>query len=104
MTGSNSEKLGGKDVLAGKFKLAWEPSEAFRADFTYEYVDDDSDAVAATHESPSDEGYLFPLLGFPGNQVGGWNDPLATGYSSFGNLEAIDLDGGHAIDADGLYP
>ena len=97
------EILGGKDVLAGKLKLAFEPSERFRADFTYEYVDDDSESVATAQESPSDEGYLMPLLGFPGIADQGWGEPLVTGYSSYGNLDAIDINGGHQVDVDGIY-
>lgn len=97
------EDLGGKDVLAGKLKLAFEPSERFRADFTYEYVDDDSESVATAQESPSDEGYLMPLLGFPGIADQGWGEPLVTGYSSYGNLDAIDINGGHQVDVDGIY-
>ena len=96
------EALGGKDVLAAKLKLAYEPSDAFRADFTYEYVEDRSDTVAATNETPSDEGYLFPLIGFPGIQAGGWSDPLVTGQS-YNNTEAVNMLAGHQIDADGLY-
>ncbi len=96
------EDIGGKDVLAGKLKLAWEPSDFFRADFTYEYVDDESDTVAATHESPDDEGYLFPLIGFPGIQQQGWRDPLDTG-ESYGSYAPADVAAGHQIEADGYY-
>ena len=98
----NGEKIGGKDVLAAKFKVAWEPNDFFRADFTYEYVKDESDTVAATNETPGDEGYVFPLLGFPGIADGGWSDPLVTGQS-FNSLEAVNNAAGHQIDADGLY-
>ena len=101
-TVGNGEKIGGKDVLAAKFKVAWEPNDFFRADFTYEYVKDESDTVAATNETPGDEGYLFPLIGFPGIAAGGWNDPLVTGQS-FNNLDAVNNAAGHQIDADGLY-
>ena len=101
-TVGRGEDIGGKDVLAAKLKLAWQPSDFFRADFTYEYVEDESDTVAATNETPSDEGYLFPLLGFPGIQAGGWGDPLDTGQS-FGNYKPVDIGGGHQIDADGYY-
>jgi iron complex outermembrane receptor protein len=96
------EAIGGKDVLAGKLKLAWQPSDFFRADFTYEYVDDQSDTVATTNETPEGEGYLFPLLGFPGIQSGGWRDPLDTGQS-FGNYKPVDIGGGHQIEAHGYY-
>ena len=96
------EDIGGKDVLAGKFKLAWKPNDFFSADFTYEYVDDESDTVAATNETPGDEGYLFPLLGFPGIEMGGWSDPLNTGQS-YGNTPAVDIGAGHQIEADGYY-
>jgi iron complex outermembrane receptor protein len=96
------EDIGGKDVLAGKFKLAWTPSDFFRADFTYEYVDDESDTVAATHESPGNEGYLFPLIGFPGIKDAGVRDPLNTGQS-YGSSKPVDIPGGHQVEADGYY-
>jgi iron complex outermembrane receptor protein len=96
------EDIGGKDVLAGKFKLAWTPNDFFHADFTYEYADDESDTVAATHESPGDEGYLFPLIGFPGIQDQGWRDPLVTG-ESYGAYAPTDVSAGHQVEADGYY-
>ncbi len=32
----NGGKIGGKDVLAAKFKVRYEPNDFYRADFTYE--------------------------------------------------------------------
>ena len=67
----NGAKIGGKDVLAAKVKVRYEPSDFYRADFTYEYVDDSSDAPATANDTPGGgaEAYLWPALGFPGTQV-----------------------------------
>jgi iron complex outermembrane receptor protein len=101
-TVGNGNDIGGKDVLAGKFKLMWTPTDNFRAEFTYEYVEDESDTVAATNETPLDEGYVFPSLGFPGIAAGGWGDELDTGQS-YGSYKPVDIPNGHQIDTDGYY-
>jgi len=101
-TTGDGSRIGGKDVLAAKLKFRWEPSDSFRADFIYEYLNDDSPPVANANETPSGEGYVFPIIGFPGIQEAGWNDPFRTGQSWQQNA-AIDMAGGHQVDADGLY-
>lgn len=94
--------IGGKDVLAAKLKFYWEPSDFYNAHLTFEYLKDRSDTVPAANETPLDEGYLFPVLGFPGNAARGNNDPFNTGQSTTVN-SIIDIDGGHQVDADGIY-
>ena len=101
-TTGDGERIGGKDVLAAKFKLRWEPNDSFLADFTYEYLRDESEPVATANETPSGEGYIWPIIGFPGIQDMGWKDPFRTGQSWQEN-EVISMDRGHQVDADGLY-
>ena len=101
-TTGDGSRIGGKDVVAARLKFRWEPSDTFLADFTYEYLRDESQPVATANETPSGEGYAFPLLGFPGIQEAGWTDPFRTGESWQEN-EAISMDRGHQVDADGLY-
>jgi len=103
-TTGDGSRIGGKDVLAARLKFRWEPSDSFLADFTYEYLRDKSDPVATANETPSfaEEGYIFPIIGFPGIEEAGWTDPLRTGESWQDN-EVIDMSGGHQVDADGLY-
>jgi len=103
LVGDGSD-IGGKDVLAAKLKFRWEPNDWYVADFTYEYVDDTSDTVAAANETPNanqngGEAYIWPLIGFPGIGDG---DPFSTGQSYTSNA-AIDLPGGHQIEAEGFY-
>ncbi|MFT7265099.1 MAG: iron complex outermembrane receptor protein [Halioglobus sp.] len=98
------EDLGGKDVLAIKLKLKWQPNDFYTANFIYEYVKDEGDTVATSNETPSanqngGEGYLWPIAGFPG--IGNGN-PFSTGQSYTSNA-AVDIPGGHQIDAEGFY-
>jgi len=101
-TTGDGSRIGGKDVLAAKLKVRWQPNDFFMADFTYEYLKDRSEPVANANETPSGEGYIWPIIGFPGIEDFGWKDPLRTGQSWQDN-KAIDISGGHQIDVDGLY-
>ncbi len=103
-TTGDGSRIGGKDVLAARLKLRWEPSDSFLADFTYEHLRDRSDPVATANETPSfaEEGYIFPIIGFPGIEEMGWTDPLRTGESWQDN-KVIDMSGGHQVDANGVY-
>ena len=101
----NGAKIGGKDVLAAKLKVRFEPSEFYRADFTYEYLDDSSDAPATANDTPGGgaEAYLFPLLGFPGYQDGpNPGNPFSTGESQTCNTFTC-IARGHAIEVEGFY-
>ncbi len=101
-TTGDGSRIGGKDVLAGKLKLRYQPNDMYLADFIYEYVRDRSDTVAAANETPSTEGYIWPIIGFPGIQAMGWTDPFRTGQS-YTQKPAVDMAGGHRVDADGFY-
>jgi len=101
-TTGDGTRIGGIDVLAARVKLRWQPNDAFLADFTYEYLNDDSEPVAAANETPPGEGYIWPIIGFPGIQEAGWKDPFRTGQSWLDN-KVIDMSGGHQVDADGFY-
>jgi len=101
----NGAKIGGKDVLAAKLKVRFEPSEFYRADFTYEYLDDSSDAPATANDTPGGgaEAYLFPNLGFPGYQDGpNPGNPFSTGESQTCNTFTC-IGRGHAIEVEGFY-
>lgn len=98
------EDIGGKDVLAAKLKLRWQPNDFYLADLIFEYVKDRGDTVAAANETPlasqnGGEGYLWPIAGFPGIGDG---DPFSTGQS-YTSTPVVDIPGGHKIDADGIY-
>ena len=101
----NGAKIGGKDVLAAKVKVRYEPSDFYRADFTYEYVDDSSDAPATANDTPGGgaEAYLWPIIGFPGFQDGPYpGDPFITGESATCNTFTC-IGRGHAIEVEGFY-
>ena len=98
------EDIGGKDVLAAKLKFKWQPNDFYMADLIFEYVKDRGDTVATSNETPlasqnGGEGYLWPIAGFPG--IGG-GDPFSTGQS-YTDTRAVDIPGGHEIDAEGYY-
>ena len=92
-------KIGGTDVFAGKLKFRWEPTEAYAADLIFEYVKDRGDTQVAANETPEGEGYIWPIIGFPG--IGG-GDPFSTGQSYQDN-KVIDLPAGHQVDGKGVY-
>ncbi|MEP1472683.1 MAG: TonB-dependent receptor [Halieaceae bacterium] len=98
------EDIGGKDVLAAKLKFRWQPNDFYLADLIFEYVEDEGDTVATANETPlasqnGGEGYLWPVLGFPGIGNG---DPFSTGQS-YGQTKPVDIQGGHDIEAEGIY-
>ncbi len=95
------ERLGGKKVLAAKSKLLWQPNDTYEAYFIWEIVRDDSDAPPGINETPGGEGFLLPLLGFPGIQEAGHRNPYSTGATQQGG--AIRMRDGHRVDIDGFY-
>lgn len=90
--------LGGKDVLAAKAKLLWQPSENYYAYLITELVRDRSDSPPGVNEST--EADLLTSLGFPGIQLAGQGDVFSTLISGNGNIE---MGLGHRIDATGVY-
>ena len=97
-TVGNGERLGGKNVIAGKAKLLWKPTDNYSANFTLEFVKDTSGAPPSVNESgPTD---LISLLGFPSIEAAGQKNPFSTGLS---NSPAIQMAAGHRVDAHGLY-
>ncbi len=97
-TGDGSE-IGGKEVTAAKIKLRYQPNDFYMADFTLEILRDDSETPAAANVTPEGEGFLWPLMGFPGIGDG---DPFSTGQSYL-NVPGVNLADGHNVDADGYY-
>ncbi|MDG1770584.1 MAG: TonB-dependent receptor [Luminiphilus sp.] len=100
-TGDGSD-IGGKDVLAGKLKFRWEPSDWYEADLIFEYLDDQSETVATANETPGNEGYVWPAIGFPGIEAAGVDSPFTTGQSYTQNA-IINMSGGHQVEASGIY-
>ncbi len=101
VTRGGGERLGGKDTVAAKAKLLWQPNDTYEAYFIYELLRDRSDSPPGINETPGGEGFLFDLLGFPGIQTVGHNDPFSTGMTQQGN--GINIRDGHRVDVDGFY-
>lgn len=101
-TTGDGTNIGGKDVLAAKLKFRWEPTDWYSADLMFEHLDDQSETVATANETPSNEGYIWPIIGFPGIRDAGINNPYNTGQS-YTQTAVIDLKGGHQVDAQGIY-
>lgn len=101
VTSGAGERIGGKDVLAAKSKLLWQPNDQYEAYFIWEIVRDDSDSPASINETPAGEGFLFELLGFPGIHAAGHKNPFSTGVTQQGN--GINIPDGHRVDVDGYY-
>ena len=100
-TSGAGEQLGGKEVLASKTKLLWQPNDRYEAYFIWEMVRDESDSPPGINETPEGEGFLLPLLGFPGIHEAGHSNPFSTGMSQQGN--GINIRDGHRVDVDGYY-
>ena len=101
VTTGAGERLGGKDVVAAKAKLLFQPNDQYEAYFIWEIVRDDSDSPASINETPAGEGFLFDLLGFPGIHAAGHDNPFSTGQTQQGN--GINMRDGHRVDVDGYY-
>jgi iron complex outermembrane receptor protein len=91
-------RLGGKDVIATKIKLLWEPTDNYSALLQGELVRDRSDAPPGVNESTATD--LLTALGFPGIQLVGQKDVFSTAIT--GNSD-IKMDQGHKVDTEGLY-
>ncbi len=101
VTAGAGERLSGKDVLAAKSKLLWQPNDRYEAYFIWELVRDDSDSPANVNETPAGEGFLLELLGFPGIHAAGHDNPFSTGVTQQGG--GINIRDGHRVDIDGYY-
>jgi iron complex outermembrane receptor protein len=97
-TTGTGDHLGGKDVLAAKAKLLWQPNDWYEALLIGEAVRDRSDSPPGVNESVDTD--LLPALGFPGIKDAGQSDPFSTLISHNG---VIHMDEGHKIDAQGIY-
>ena len=91
-------RLGGKDVIASKIKLLWEPTDNYSALLQGELVRDRSDAPPGVNESTATD--LLTALGFPGIQLARQKDVFSTAIT--GNSD-IKMDQGHKVDTEGLY-
>jgi iron complex outermembrane receptor protein len=90
--------IGGKDVLAVKGKLIWQPNDWYDALLIGEAVRDRSDSPPGVNESIDTD--LLTALGFPGIALAGQDDPFDTAIT---HNDVIHMDEGHKVDSQGVY-
>lgn len=98
----DGEKLGGKDVFAGRAKLLWEPNSAVTALLQYEIIRDSSESVPSVNETPQGQGFLFDLLGV-GRSTSPTRDPLDNAGITDRSDPLIFMEKGHRVNVDGGY-
>lgn len=102
----SGEKLNGTDILAGTAKVLWQPTESYEAFFKWEVLRDRSGNIPGVNETPEGEGFLLPLLGFPGIQEAGHDDVFSTGVTNQcaeGNPKGLCLTAGQRVEVDGFH-
>ncbi|HVW67388.1 MAG TPA: TonB-dependent receptor [Steroidobacteraceae bacterium] len=99
-------RVGGTNVITGRAKLLWQPSDNFKAQFMYELLDDRSQTPAAVNVTPTNIGpagtpyFSFALLGLPGYTG---NSPLNNAGVDNREGYLIDEQKGHTVVAGGYH-
>ena len=99
--------LGGDDVVSGRAKMLWTPTDNLDIFLQYEFLRDRGDTPPAINETENPE-QLFPNFGMPGIGPGD-GDPLDFAGVSFrdtlsnGESSGLNMAGGHQIDVNGFY-
>jgi len=96
----DGKRYGGTDVFTGRAKLLWQPTDNFKANFTYERVNDRSETPLSVNTTPNDPYFVFALLGLPGYTG---NDPLNNGGTTNRDGYLINMPDGHRVDIDGYH-
>ncbi|MDE2304801.1 MAG: TonB-dependent receptor [Gammaproteobacteria bacterium] len=103
----NGQSVGGTNVFTGRAKLLWEPSDSFRALFTYEMLTDRSQTPGAVNTTPTNSlpgsstpYFVFALLGLPGYTG---NNPLGNAGVDGRSGYLVDEQNGHRVDASGEH-
>lgn len=97
-TAGNGERLGGRDTLAAKAKLLWQPADWYSALLTGELVRDRSPSPPGVNESSVKD--LLPALGFPGISQSPPHNVFSTLIT---NNAVIREQEGHRVDDSGIY-
>jgi iron complex outermembrane receptor protein len=100
-------RVGGSNVITGRAKLLWQPSDNFRALFTYEMLDDRSPTPGAVNVTPTNLApgsnlpyFVFAQLGLPGYTG---NSPLNNAGVDNRVGYLIDEQKGHQVVASGWH-
>jgi iron complex outermembrane receptor protein len=94
--GSN---VGGDDLMSGRFKLRWQPTDGLDINLAYEMVRDEGDSPPSVNGTPAGD-YVFNALGFTRDP----GDPLKNAALTNRNDALMGMGTrGHEIDVDGYY-
>jgi iron complex outermembrane receptor protein len=102
--------LGGDDVISGRAKLLWTPTDRIDILFQYEYIRDEGDTPPAVNETLPTAPQFFNAANLFG--VNSSNPTDLAGVSFYDTIEngpnagqptGLNLAGGHQIDVDGYY-
>ncbi len=103
----DGERVGGTNVVTGRAKLLWQPLDNFKAQFTYELLQDRSQTPASVNVTPTNNGpnsnlpyFVFALLGLPG-----YTGPSPLNNAGVDNRQGllIDEQRGHRVTAGGEH-
>ncbi len=106
--------LGGDDVISGRAKLLWTPTDNLELLFQYEYLRDESDTPPAVNETLPTSNQFFNAVNLFGVTPGASSSLDQAGVTfydtitdpasaNFGQTTGLNLAGGHRIDIDGFY-
>ncbi len=95
-TGDDS---GGEDVINGRIKAQWDPTDSLSFLLQYEIMRDRSDAVPSFNDTPPDAPYVWNFLGFTRPS----GDPLDHMASTERQDSLLQMGDGQELDVDGLY-
>lgn len=96
----DGDNIGGDDLVSGRIKLRWQPSDAVDVNLAYEIIRDEGDAPPSVNGTPQTPDYVFHALGFtrdPGDQI----DVAASTLRDDALLEMDKR--GHEVHVDGYY-
>jgi iron complex outermembrane receptor protein len=108
----DGRKLGGDDVIGGRAKLLWTPTDDLSLLFQYELLRDNSDTPPAVNETDPNAPQFFNFVGLLGvtpGQSSSLDQAGVTFYDTInegpnaGQSTGLNLAGGHQIDIDGFY-
>jgi iron complex outermembrane receptor protein len=104
--------LGGDDVISGRAKLLWTPTDRIDVLFQYEYLRDESDTPPAVNETLPTSNQFFNAVNLFGVTPGASSSLDQAGVTFYdtinegpntGQSTGLNLAGGHQIDVDGYY-
>jgi iron complex outermembrane receptor protein len=103
----DGDDVGGDDVINGRVKALWQPSEDMSLLLQYEILRDRSDAVPSFNDTPSEPGCVaFVSCQFVWNSIGATSptgDPIDNMATTSRNDGFMATGRGQEIDVDGFY-